>query len=105
MFWNAIKEKVGSNVNARNLLVDFESANITAFQEMYPDIDVTGCEFHFRKAIFSHIQTEKIVDLFNQSPEFQLFVGMLYSLAYVPPEDIVKVILRIKIDIFNYSHT
>ena len=70
MFWNAIKEKVGSNVNARNLLVDFESANITAFQEMYPDIDVTGCEFHFRKAIFSHIQTEKIVDLFNQSPEF-----------------------------------
>ena len=49
--------------------------------------------------------TEKIVDFFNQSPEFQLFVGMLYSLAYVPPEDIVKVILRIKIDIFNYSHT
>ena len=28
----------------------------------------------------------------------KFFVGMLYSLAYVPPEDIVKVI-------FNYSQT
>ena len=32
---------------------------------MYPDIDAAGCECHFRKAKFSHIQTEKIVDLFN----------------------------------------
>ena len=91
LFWNAIKEKLGDGIKAKQMLLDFEVANITTFQEMFPEIEVSGCEFHFRKAIFSHIQKKKIVDLFNQSQEFQLFLNMVYSLAYVKPDDIVEV--------------
>ena len=84
LVFQALKDKVGPRMELQYIIVDFELAVLSALGTIFPAIEVTGCLFHFRKAIWHNIGQMELQSLFHQDPEFQEWVYMLYSLCYVP---------------------
>jgi hypothetical protein len=68
----------------RAVRVDFETADLKAIQQVFPDATIEGCFFHFRSALWRNIQDKKLVPIYNAHTSFQIYVKSLISLAYVP---------------------
>ena len=75
----------------QKLVVDFERAVINTVESQIEGIVVEGCLFHWKKAIFSHMQKIGLLRLFNQDENMQSAMQLIYSLAYVPAEQIVDI--------------
>ena len=50
----ALETLFGSIGSVKSFLVDFEQAAICAIQEVFPEVTVKGCTFHFRQAVMRH---------------------------------------------------
>ena len=75
----------------QKIVLDFELAAINTIEELIPDTAVEGCLFHWKKAIFSQVQKKGLLRLYNQDENMQSALQLIYSLAYVPAEQIVDV--------------
>ena len=93
LFWTAVNTKVGDTIAAKRMVLDIERANINAFIELFPTFEVTGWNSISVK-LSTCVQKKKLVDLYYQSPEFLLFLSMIYLPANVPPADIFKVTFK-----------
>ena len=74
----------------RAVRVDFESADLKALKEIFPDSIIEGCWFHFRRAIWRNLQAKKLVPVYNAHRSFQLYVKSLLALAFVPTDRVVE---------------
>ena len=84
---------------------DFEQASRNAATEIYPDIQLSGCMFHFDKALMDQTKDKQIYTLYNNSLEINKIIRSYMSLCYVPESQIktyldviVKMIEEIKDD-------
>ena len=90
MMLNSIKDKVGPTNSLRKIRVDFEIAIWTSIRILYPDVDVGGCIFHQRKAVWHHLAQLGLQPLFHNDAEFQEWVYKFYALSYCPPAEVVR---------------
>lgn len=59
---------------------------------MYPDVQVFGCDAHFKRAIRDKIVNQlKIGSLYNKSMQFQKLTRYIWALSLVPMKSIVDV--------------
>ena len=58
---------------------------------MYPEVEISGCLFHLRKAIWAQIGKLGLQPLFYENVEFQELIYKIYSLCYVHPDQVVQV--------------
>ena len=56
-----------------------------------PQTVVSGCLFHFCKAVHSQVQKKGLIELYNKDAEFQTCLALLYGLTYVPIDNVVQV--------------
>jgi len=91
LMFSVLKNKLG-NVKVTQVVCDFEQAVLNTVKQVFPQVEITGCLFHSRKAIWTHICSPRVglKSLFVDDEKFQEWVYMLYSLCYVPPEDLVQ---------------
>ena len=57
-------------LNPTNLLTDFESAAISAFQAAFPAIQASGCFFHLTQIIWRHVQQFGLARLYETDDQF-----------------------------------
>ena len=53
------------NLKPKNISIDFELAAIKAFQNIFGDIEIVGCYFYFRQALYRKIQHFGFQNLYN----------------------------------------
>lgn len=72
------------NLNAKNVILDFEIASLQGLQEVYPDVIGHGCNFHLGQIIWRKIQALGFVIQYKQNSLFRLHVKMILVLSFVP---------------------
>ena len=73
----------------RTINMDFEQAVIKAVKSKMPTTEVGGCNFHWKKNIFSNVGDKGCLSLFNENEFFQVLLDLIYTLCMVPPDDVV----------------
>ncbi|XP_057324038.1 uncharacterized protein LOC130666788 [Microplitis mediator] len=86
-FLTVLKNKL-EDVRATRMMVDFERSYINAFTECFPKIDIAGCYFHMTQCVWRKIQHYGLQKNYNTDIKFARNVRMLFSLAFVPVNDI-----------------
>lgn len=72
------------------IMMDFEMAAIKAAKDVFKNVELSGCFFHFCQSIFRHIQACGLQKEYNENPTFALHMRCLASLAFVPVNDVVS---------------
>ena len=64
--------------------VDFELAMINAIREIFPDLCIRGCYFHFAKALWKNVQEFGLARLYRNSRKFKFYVKICSVIPLVP---------------------
>lgn len=83
-------EKTDGYLEPEVFVSDYESALIKAVQEVFPDVSMQGCHFHFSQCIVRAIGDVHQKSRYNTNEEYAHHVKMLIALAYVPPAHVVR---------------
>ena len=90
--WGAVHQEVTSmNLNdysPATILMDFEIAPATEFKTFFPEAEVSGCFFHWRKALLDQIGKKGCKAFFNQNMVFQDLVTKCVAIALVPVDKV-----------------
>ena len=54
VFWKV--QELVSDFSPRSAMADFEEASVAAFREVFGDVQVSGCWFHYAQAIVKRVQ-------------------------------------------------
>ena len=82
------------SLNPDSIMTDFERAAMNAFNSSFPSSNQRGCFFHFSQCIWRKIQSSECHEIqkrYNDDPDFALQIKMLAALAFVPPNDVIRV--------------
>ena len=63
--------------------IDFENGMKKAVKNVFPGVQVSGCFFHFKKAIWTNVQNLGLTSHFNQDVNFQLWLNMIYGFVKI----------------------
>ncbi|XP_063383432.1 uncharacterized protein LOC134669686 [Cydia fagiglandana] len=85
MMFQSIKELV-PNFNPKNVKVDFELAAKNALQIVFPSTKITGCYFHFSKAVWTNAGEFGICN----SRDGCIYVRKCVQLAHLPNSKIME---------------
>ena len=92
LMMSKIFEKVGNNSNLSVIVCDFEQAMWRTIGVLaHQDVQRRGCQFHFRKAIYSKLGELGLQPFYNGNVEFNELVHKVFALSFIPVEDVVKV--------------
>ncbi|XP_053596179.1 uncharacterized protein LOC128668046 [Microplitis demolitor] len=87
-FLKILRDRI-PNYQPQRLMVDFEHAFIEAFKEVYSGVQINGCNFHFTKCVWKHVQKYDHQKKYNEDIKFSMNVRLLMGLAFVPSEDVI----------------
>ena len=91
MILTAGRNKVASdNPKPTTIVTDFERSVINAIGLVFPETAHTGCQFHFRAAIWNHVKDKGLQSFFCQNAKFQEILYKMYALSYVPVEQVIR---------------
>lgn len=97
-----------ANLLPTSVMMDYEKAEINAFNTVFPDATIRGCFFHFGQNLWRHIQEEKTLcnNYLSDDLEdgFNINLRKFYALAFVPEADVVNLFEELlKYDFFQNS--
>uniref|UniRef100_H3ADF3 MULE transposase domain-containing protein n=1 Tax=Latimeria chalumnae TaxID=7897 RepID=H3ADF3_LATCH len=72
----------------KQILIDFESAAMSAFRKAFPDATLRGCYFHSCQSVICKVQEIGMKESYKRDPDFSKAVLCLPALSHVPDEDI-----------------
>jgi hypothetical protein len=75
-----------------NIVVDFEQSAIIAYKEVFPQVTINGCTFHFSQSIWRKVQTLGLKNIYLNNADFKRCVKMLLNLSFTPPKDVISLI-------------
>lgn len=86
-FFILLRERI-STFNPKKVHIDFEQAAINALQDVFPEIIIKGCNFHFNQAIWRKVQELGLVTYYKERKEVRDHIRMCAALAHLPEEHI-----------------
>ena len=86
-----IKSKLSNNDNPKHITIDFEVAAAAAIRESFPDVQVDGCNFHWKKCIFENVGNKGCLSLYHNNEHFQVGLDLIYALCLVPEDYVIQV--------------
>lgn len=89
--FQAVRELYDSTQEPELFSCDFEEALIKKFSANFPSTTVGGCLFHFAQNILRHVRGTGLQREYHSNATINLHVRMLVALAFVPPNDVVKI--------------
>lgn len=76
-----------------NLKTDFEKGIIRGFLNVFPGVNVHGCDTHFKRALRRKLTSTEfgLGSLYANCQEFQTLVRYIWALSLVPPSKIIHI--------------
>ena len=65
--------------------IDFESGEVIAARDVYPNSKIVCCDFHWKQALTNNISRCHLMKCYNEDMMMQKFVRYLWTLSLVPP--------------------
>lgn len=72
----------------RSAMADFEEAPVAAFREVYGDVPVSGCWFHYGQAIVKRVQKIGLKEAYVHDQSVKEIVQYFFGLPLLPVSDI-----------------
>ena len=69
--------------------IDFESGEVIAARDVYPNSKIVCCDFHWKQALTNNISRCHLMKCYNEDMMMQKFVRYLWTLSLVPPDKVV----------------
>lgn len=86
--WGAVYEELAgadqSSCSPASISMDFEIAPANEFKTYFPEAEISGCFFHWRKALLDQIGKKGCKSFFNRNVEFQALVTKCVAVSLVP---------------------
>jgi hypothetical protein len=93
-----IREKLTSADHVQFCSLDFERAILRSLAVTFPTARLSGCLFHLKMALRRQLGFKGLLSYFNQDAEFQLWINMILSLAFVPVAEVATVYDKVIIE-------
>jgi len=77
-------------------MADFEETSVSAFQEVFGNITVSGCWFHYAQALMKRVNKEGLKEDYTRDENVGSAVHCLMSLPLLPPHEIAYALFDIK---------
>ncbi|CAI6377646.1 unnamed protein product [Macrosiphum euphorbiae] len=86
-----VRHDLNLNLEFENLqiITDFEQALRNAINRVLPEVNNSGCWFHFIQSIVRFIRSNQLVQLSTSNENARRILRMLMSLAHLPAEEIL----------------
>ncbi|XP_035213237.1 uncharacterized protein LOC118187144 [Stegodyphus dumicola] len=68
------------------IVMDFEIAVIISLKNIFPSLNIRGCNFHLNQCLWRKIQDLGLVNEYRHNEEIRTHLRMCASLAYIPAE-------------------
>ena len=68
---------------------DYEKAPRNAFRTIFTSIDISGCLFHYSKAIWKKVKKLQLSSSYIKNPELNKWIRFVMTLPMLPKEEIV----------------
>lgn len=65
-----IKEHI-PNFNPNIITIDFEAATIQAIKDVFPNTQISGCNYHFNQSLWRKVQNVGLVDEYRDNEKIQ----------------------------------
>ena len=91
-------QKRDLELSAEFFMSDFETNIRQCFSEVFPEITLKGCAFHFSKSIWSRVKKAGLQTFYNansREPKFGSFVRAVFGLPFVKIEDLDRAVKNI----------
>jgi len=69
-FFELIKEHI-PNINPNIITIDFEAATIQAIKDVFPNTQISGCNYHFNQSLWRKVQNVGLVDEYRDNEKIQ----------------------------------
>jgi len=69
-------------------MADFEEASVTAFRQVFGDVNVTGCWFHYTQPITKRVQKLGLKDEYVSDVDVKDIVRCLFGSPLLPASEI-----------------
>ena len=93
-----LKNNVGHSPD--EIYIDFEQAAVKSIRKVFPNCAISGCLFHWKKNLFSHVGLKGCLPLFYDDEHFAVGLDILYTISMVPVENVVEAFNNIVIPFF-----
>jgi len=80
-------------------MVDFEEASVSTFQEVFGNIIVSGCWFHYAQALMKRVNKEGLKEDYTREQDVGSIVHCLMSLPLLPPREIADALSDIQVQL------
>lgn len=71
-----------------SFILDFESAAVDSFREVFPDAEYSFCQYHLSGNAFKNVQKKGLVPIY--SGEVKNLLRCLPALSYLPPDEVLQ---------------
>ena len=86
--FNRTKEILDGQLKVKEVILDFEASVLRAIPEVFPDVVMHGCAFHWGQAVWRKVQELDLQSAYTNDKKTYKFVRQLLSLSYVPDEHV-----------------
>ena len=94
MMWTKIHQAVES-YSPSTLVLDMEPASADTFLNIFGQVKIIYCYFHWRKALRDQLGRKHCLTDVQQDPVFNNIYRLTTALAFVPPEKITEVFIGV----------
>jgi len=77
------------NLQPKAIVIDFEQAFIKSFKELYTDVKIHGCFFHFTQCLWRKLQSCGLKNRYSTDAIFSHEIKKLSALAFVPVDNVI----------------
>jgi hypothetical protein len=77
----------GAQPEVRTIMMDYyEQGLIDVVRSTYEDVQLAGCDFHWKSYIRKRIAADGLQLLYNDDLQFSMLIRYIWALSYVPPD-------------------
>lgn len=91
-----ISISIKGTYKVKEVVSDFERAIWRGIQDVFPNVKIFGCAFHWTQAIFRNMKQIGLGMLYNRSSEFKNFMRQIMSMHLLPAKKIPKIFKKLK---------
>jgi hypothetical protein len=87
LFEELSKNEYGAILRPDIVLLDFEKASMRAVREVYPEVELQGCHFHFIQSLYRNFP-ENVKKEYKNNLNFAVYMKRNFALAFVHPNQV-----------------